>query len=59
MPHLGHEPGLSLCTSGCIGQVYTTFASAGLLELPQDVIPAAIKAANENKKITFFIMIEF
>ena len=27
MPHLGHAPGLSLCTSGCIGQTYVSALS--------------------------------
>ncbi len=33
IPHIGHEPGLSWITSGCIGQVYNNLlaASSGAL----------------------------
>src|SRR5271168_945234 len=29
MPHLGHDPGLSEITSGCIGQIYWLLPDAG------------------------------
>jgi len=32
IPHLGHVPGLSDVTSGCIGQAYVTFALSVIVE---------------------------
>ncbi len=62
MPHLGHLPGLSCTTSGCIGQVY--FWPVALAVAPGDgaelvCAKAAIdvaKIAAQTNSMSFFII---
>lgn len=64
MPHFGHLPGLSLNTSGCMVQVYCTFAGLAFLVVSALILPfgtlAAKTVAAENRmataiSITFFM----
>jgi len=39
MPHFGQEPGISLTTSGCIGQVYSVLVSAAPMSRGSSAMP--------------------
>jgi hypothetical protein len=68
MPHLGHLPGLSLKTSGCMVQVYCTFAGFAFLVVSVVMLPLCVPAAKtvaaENRmaiaiNVTFFMSLKF
>jgi hypothetical protein len=60
IPHFGHFPGLSLTTSGCMGQVYTcccTVPGFGLPVCAKSPVEAIRKTM--DKMINFFIFFIF